>query len=81
MKKKIWDQIKKRRKRQTDRQTDWQKDRQTEKGKHIQKGCKNKHRLVWFYGISNLLGYLMPNPTYTNRYIRYIWFVNKILYR
>ena len=26
--------------------------------------------LVWFYGISTLVGYLMPNPLY--KYIRYI---------
>ena len=27
--------------------------------------------LVWFYGISTIVGYLMPNPLYT--YIRNIW--------
>ena len=30
--------------------------------------------LVRFYGISTIVGYLMPNPLYT--YIKYIWFVN-----
>ena len=29
---------------------------------------------VWFYGISNIVGYLMPNPLYT--YVLNIWFVN-----
>ena len=24
--------------------------------------------LVWFYGISTIVGYLMPNPFYTNIY-------------
>ncbi len=28
--------------------------------------------LVWFYGISTIVGYLMPNPLYI--YIKYIWF-------
>ena len=28
--------------------------------------------LVWFYGISTIVGYLMPNPLYT--YILNIWF-------
>ncbi len=28
--------------------------------------------LVGFYGISTIVGYLMPNPLYT--YIKYIWF-------
>ena len=27
---------------------------------------------VWFYGISTMLGYLMPNTFYI--YIKYIWF-------
>ena len=30
--------------------------------------------LVWFYGISTIVGYLMPNPVF--RYILDIWFVN-----
>ena len=30
--------------------------------------------LVWFFGISILVGYLMPNPSYT--YILNIWFLN-----
>ena len=31
--------------------------------------CKDKwFGLVWFYGISTIIGYLMPNPVYT--YIR-----------
>ena len=30
--------------------------------------------LVWFYGISNIVGYLMPNPVFT--FILNIWFVN-----
>ena len=30
--------------------------------------------LVWFYGISTIIGYLMPNPFYT--YISNIWFLN-----
>ncbi len=30
------------------------------------------HSLVWFYGISTIVGYLMPNPFYT--YIKYIGF-------
>ena len=29
--------------------------------------------LVWFYGISTLVGYLMPNPLYSI-YIKYIGF-------
>ena len=36
--------------------------------------------LVWFYGISTIVGYLMPNPVYT--YIKYIIckrFVDNIL--
>ena len=40
---------------------------------HIDKD-KNWFGLVWFYGISTAIGYLMPNPVYA--YIRYIWFVN-----
>ena len=32
--------------------------------------------LVWFYGISTIVGYLIPNPVY--KYIRYMWFVNKL---
>ena len=28
--------------------------------------------MVWFYDISTIAGYLMPNPVY----IGYIWFVN-----
>ena len=34
--------------------------------------------LVWFYGISTLVGYLMPNPVYIYIYIYIsnIWFVN-----
>ena len=28
--------------------------------------------MVWFYGISTITGYLMPNPLYT--YILSIWF-------
>ena len=31
--------------------------------------------LVWFYGISTIVGYLMSNPVYS--YILNIWFVNK----
>ena len=30
--------------------------------------------LVWFYGISTIVGYLMPNPVFT--YISNIWFTN-----
>ena len=30
--------------------------------------------LVWFYGISTIVGYLMPNPVFT--YISNIWFLN-----
>ena len=30
--------------------------------------------LVRFYGISTIVGYLMPNPLYTDIYIKYIWF-------
>ena len=33
----------------------------------------NKFGLVWFYGISTIISYLMPNPLYT-----YILFVNAI---
>ena len=29
---------------------------------------------VWFYGISTIVGYLIPNPVFT--YISNIWFVN-----
>ena len=29
--------------------------------------------LVWFHGISIILGFLMPNPLY-NRYFEYLWF-------
>ena len=38
--------------------------------------------LVKFYGISIIVGYLMPNPFYTHThthiyiYIKYMWFVN-----
>ena len=31
--------------------------------------------LVWFYGISTSVGYLMPNPLYTHIYI-YIYILN-----
>ena len=30
--------------------------------------------LIWFYGISTTVGYLMPNPFYT--YILNIWFLH-----
>ena len=30
--------------------------------------------MVWFYGISIIVTYLMPNPLYT--YILNVWFVN-----
>ena len=30
--------------------------------------------LVWFYGISTIVGYLMPNPSYT--YTLKIWFLS-----
>ena len=30
--------------------------------------------LVWFYGISTIVGYLMPNPLYTYIYIQHIRF-------
>ena len=33
---------------------------------------QQKIRLVWFYGISTIVGYLMPNPIYT--YIYLVWF-------
>ena len=33
--------------------------------------------MVVFYGISNPVGYSMPNPVYTYIYIKYIWFVNE----
>ena len=33
--------------------------------------------LVWFYGISTIVGYLMPNPVFT--YTFNIWFVNILL--
>ena len=26
---------------------------------------QNCYGLIWFYGISNIMGYLMPNPPYT----------------
>ena len=29
--------------------------------------------LVWFYGISTIVGYLMLNPLYIYIYIKYIW--------
>ena len=32
------------------------------------------HWFVWFYGISTIVGYLMPNPVFT--YISDIWFAN-----
>ena len=32
--------------------------------------------LVWFYGISTIIGYLMPNPVFT--YIFSIWLVNTL---
>ena len=35
--------------------------------------------LVGFYGISTIVGYLIPNPVYIYIYIRYIWFVNILL--
>ena len=31
-------------------------------------------RCVGFYGISTIVGYLMPNPLYINIYIKYAWF-------
>ena len=34
----------------------------------------DKMRLVWFYGISTIVGYLIPNPIFT--YILNIWLVN-----
>ena len=34
----------------------------------------DKTGLVWFYGISAILGYLMPNPVFI--YILNIWFVD-----
>ena len=30
--------------------------------------------LVWFYGISTIFGYLMPNPLYTLNIYDLIWF-------
>ena len=30
--------------------------------------------LVEFYGISTIVGYIMPNPLYTQIYTKYIWF-------
>ena len=30
--------------------------------------------MVWFYNISILAGYLMPNPLYTNISSIYVWF-------
>ena len=30
--------------------------------------------MVWFYGISAIVGYLMPNPLYAHTYIKYIRF-------
>ena len=36
----------------------------------------NIYDLVWFYGISTIIGYLMPNPLYTyilNIY-NFVWF-------
>ena len=38
------------------------------------KGNSELDGLVWFDGISTIVGYIMPNPIYTC--IRYIWFVN-----
>ena len=34
----------------------------------------NYRGLVWFYGISTIVGYLMPNPPNLYIYIKYIWF-------
>ena len=31
---------------------------------------------VWFYGISIIVGYLMPNPVF--KYILDIWFLNTV---
>ena len=36
--------------------------------------AKTKNSLVWFYGISTTVGYIMPNPLYT--FISNIQFVN-----
>ena len=44
------------------------------------KACKNSTKrsgLVWFNDISNIVGYLMPNPIFTS--ILNIWFVNILL--
>ena len=41
-----------------------------------QEGITNKiingKGFVWFYGISTIVGYIMPNPFYTYIYIRYM---------
>ena len=36
--------------------------------------CLVYFSLVWYYGISTIVGYLMPNPLYIYIYIKYIWF-------
>ena len=37
--------------------------------------CTEQYGLVWFYGISTIEGYLMPNPVYT--YILNIFMICK----
>ena len=36
--------------------------------------------LVWFYGLSTIVGYLMPNPLYIHILDIYIWFVYTFFY-
>ena len=38
----------------------------------INKQFASDSSLVWFYGISTLVGYLMPNPVF--RYVLNMWF-------
>ena len=35
--------------------------------------------LVGFYGISTVIGHLIPNPLYIYIYIQYVWLVNTFL--
>ena len=37
---------------------------------------QNVFSLVWFYGVSTIVGYLIPNPLYTYISNIYIWFEN-----
>ena len=43
----------------------------------LNENMKRKKWVVWFYGISNIVGYLMPNSVF--KHVLDIWFVKHIL--